>query len=66
MTSTSFFFILGQWFFQQILGLDKLYLRIKESELSVSRILLIPSTEAHERGLSRKTQEEGPQLVAAT
>ena len=65
MTSTSLFFILGQWFFQQILGLDELYLRMKEAKLSVSNDIT-NTTETHARGLSWKTQEEGLQLEAAT
>ena len=65
MTSTSFFFILGQWFFQQILGLDELYLRMKEAKLSVSNDIT-NTTETHARGFSWKTQEEGLQLEAAT
>ena len=65
MTSTSLFFILGQWFFQQILGLDELYLRMKEAKLSVSNDIT-NTTETHARGFSWKTQEEGLQLEAAT
>ena len=65
MTSTSSFFILGQWFFQQILGLDELYLRMKEAKLSVSDDIT-NTPETHARGLSWKTQEDGLQLEAAT
>ena len=51
--------------FQKILGLDELYLRMKEGKLSVSNDIT-NTPETHARGLSWKTQEEGLQLEAAT
>ena len=63
MTSTSF--LLGQCFFQHILGMDELYFRMKEAKLSVSNNIT-NTTETHEKGRSWKTQEEGLRLEAAT
>ena len=51
--------------FQKILGLDELYLRMKEAKLSVSNDIT-NTPETHARWLSWKTQEEGLQLEAAT